>query len=167
MTSIAVLTSTESGANSLTDINTNFSALNSGKIETSVISTDGTFASNSDAKLPSEKAIKTYITNSGGGITVYTSNTTTLSLTTTAGQRVVVWAKGYSSSSQAGSLGYVYLNYNGVEKDRVYATSSGPKVFSLMYTETPGAGTYNITITSDITSLDGLYYPKIIAQVIG
>ena len=39
----------------------NFTNLNTDKIETSVISTDGTMAANSDALLPSQKAVKTYV----------------------------------------------------------------------------------------------------------
>lgn len=44
-------------------INDNFDNLNSGKIETSVIDTDAALAANSDAKLPSQKAVKAYVDN--------------------------------------------------------------------------------------------------------
>jgi hypothetical protein len=47
-------------ANSMTKINTNFTNLNTDKIETSVIDTDTTLAANSDAKIPSQKAVKAY-----------------------------------------------------------------------------------------------------------
>lgn len=46
-------------------INTNFSNLNTDKVETSVIDTDTTLAANSDAKIPSQKAVKAYIDNVG------------------------------------------------------------------------------------------------------
>lgn len=52
-------------ANSMTKINTNFSNLNTDKIETSVIDTDTTLAANSDSKIPSQKAVKAYV-DSGG-----------------------------------------------------------------------------------------------------
>jgi hypothetical protein len=52
-------------ANSMTKINANFSNLNSDKVETSVISTDSTFASASDAKVASQLATKLYV-DSGG-----------------------------------------------------------------------------------------------------
>jgi len=61
MSTITTLNSGDSGPVSRGVLNTNLANLNSDKIETSVISTDGTLASNSDAKLPSEKAVKTYV----------------------------------------------------------------------------------------------------------
>lgn len=45
---------------------------------TAAISTDGTFAANSDAKVPTEKAVKTYVDTAGGAWTV-TSPTVTAS----------------------------------------------------------------------------------------
>lgn len=42
------------------DINTNFSNLNTDKVETSVIDTDTALAANSDSKIPSQKAVKAY-----------------------------------------------------------------------------------------------------------
>lgn len=51
--------------NSRTDINTNFSNLNADKIETSVIDTDTALAANSDAKIPSQKAVKAYVDTLG------------------------------------------------------------------------------------------------------
>lgn len=47
------------------DINTNFTNLNTGKIETSVIDTDTSLSANSDAKIPSQKAVKAYV-DAGG-----------------------------------------------------------------------------------------------------
>lgn len=50
----------------MTKINTNFSNLNTDKVETSVLDTDTTLAANSDAKVATQKAVKTYIDTSGG-----------------------------------------------------------------------------------------------------
>lgn len=74
-----------------------------------------------------------------------TSSTTTVthSLTTIAGQRVVVFAKGKKTSGVAGDI---TLLYDGVVKDTISSADSGP--FALMYTEVPGAGTKNITISN-------------------
>jgi len=81
--------------------------------------------------------------------TIETSSGTTHSLTTLAGQKVIVWVKGYHLGNGNGSAS-VYLKYNSTTKDTVdfgnYNTNSFP--FSLMYTETPGAGTQNITVES-------------------
>jgi hypothetical protein len=61
MTAITNILGTDIISTSRTDINTNFENLNDDKIETSVISTDNTFASASDAKIPSQLAVKTYV----------------------------------------------------------------------------------------------------------
>lgn len=53
-------------ANSMTKINANFDNLNNDKIETSVLDTDTTLAANSDAKIPSQKAVKAYVDTQGG-----------------------------------------------------------------------------------------------------
>jgi len=47
-------------------INNNFDNLNTDKIETSYLDTDTAMAANSDVKIPSQKAVKTYIDTSGG-----------------------------------------------------------------------------------------------------
>jgi hypothetical protein len=60
MSTIATLTSNETGANSLVDINANFAALNADKME-ATLDTDGTLAANSDVKVASQKATKTYV----------------------------------------------------------------------------------------------------------
>lgn len=48
-------------------INTNFANLNSDKIETSVLDTDTTLAANSDSKVATQKAVKTYV-DAGGNV---------------------------------------------------------------------------------------------------
>lgn len=64
-TLITTIQSTDLITNSRTDINNNFSSLNTNKIETSVIDTDTALAANSDAKLPSQKAVKAYVDTLG------------------------------------------------------------------------------------------------------
>lgn len=66
MSTIVTIAAGDQITNSRTDINSNFSALNTDKIETSVIDTDTAMAANSDAKIPSQKAVKTYIDTQGG-----------------------------------------------------------------------------------------------------
>lgn len=70
---------------------------------------------------------------------------TTESLTTTATQRVIVWAKGDITTT---AIVTVELAYNNVVKDRVGVgyTSSIRFPFALIYTEVPGAATNNITV---------------------
>lgn len=54
-------------ADSMTTINTNFSNLNTDKIETSYLDTDTTLAANSDTKIATQKAVKTYV-DAGGNV---------------------------------------------------------------------------------------------------
>lgn len=61
MSTITTLNSGDSGPVSRGVINTNLANLNTGKIETSVLDTDGTLAANSDAKVATQKAVKTYV----------------------------------------------------------------------------------------------------------
>lgn len=75
---------------------------------------------------------------------------TTCSITTTGAEMVVVWAKGVMGMNGSGEVS-VSLNYNGVGKDtakcRWSASSSDLCAFSAMYSETPAAGTVNITMS--------------------
>ncbi len=80
MSTIATLTSGESGADSLTDINANFAALNADKIESSAItgkedisnkSTSVTTDGSSDTKYPSVKSIKDYADTLVAGLLDY------------------------------------------------------------------------------------------------
>lgn len=66
MATIVTINSGDLISNSRADLNTNFTNLNSDKIETSYIDTDTALAANSDTKIPSQKAVKAYIDTSGG-----------------------------------------------------------------------------------------------------
>ncbi len=88
------------------------------------------------------------IGNPGDFLSIETSVGTTHSLTTVAGQKVLVFAKG-NVATGGGSNRAVTLAYNGVTKDtvNVLANSSAKESFCLMYTEIPGAGTQNVTVS--------------------
>lgn len=58
---ITTILSTDAPSNSRAVINTNFSNLNTDKIETSVLDTDITLAANSDSKVATQKATKAYV----------------------------------------------------------------------------------------------------------
>lgn len=84
------------------------------------------------------------------GPTIETTTGTTHSLVTVADQKVMVWAKGWIDDG-TGTERTVELKYNGVTKDTTVVQGSGSSTnpaFALMYTETPGAGTQNITVTT-------------------
>lgn len=75
MTTITTLVGTDgiTAANSMVKINTNFENLNHDKIETSVIDTDTALSANSDEKIPSQKAVKSYV-DSGGNVNASETN---------------------------------------------------------------------------------------------
>lgn len=72
MSTITTIQSTDLITNSRTVINTNFSNLNTDKIETSVLDTDTTLAANSDARIATQKAVKTYV-DAGGNVNASTT----------------------------------------------------------------------------------------------
>jgi hypothetical protein len=85
----------------------------------------------------------------------------TLAVTTIAGQRILVWAKGNLPSSVDNFTVTMTLQYNGVTKDTVVMketanTGSSAYPFALMYTETPGAATHNIVVVSDGAAPDNV-----------
>lgn len=72
MSTLVTIQSTDLITNSRADINGNFSALNAEKIETSVLDTDTALTANSDAKIPSQKAVKAYV-DAGGNVNASTT----------------------------------------------------------------------------------------------
>lgn len=65
MATITTIQSTDVISSSRTDLNTNFSNLNTDKIETSYLDTDTALTANSDSKIATQKAVKAYV-DSGG-----------------------------------------------------------------------------------------------------
>lgn len=154
MATIVTINASDQITNSRADLNTNFTNLNSDKIETSVLDTDTALAANSDAKIPSQKAIKAYVdAQTLTGLTIETTAGATHSLTTTASQKVVVFVKGRLATNGSTSNNLVTLAYNGVSKDTV---QMGGEIvpFALMYTETPGAATHDITVSVNNGSVE-------------
>lgn len=66
MSTITTINAGDTITSSRTVINTNFSNLNTDKIETSVLDTDTALAANSDAKVATQKAVKAYVDATGG-----------------------------------------------------------------------------------------------------
>lgn len=73
MSTLTTIQAADLITNSRADINNNFSALNSEKIETSVLDTDTTLAANSDAKVATQKAVKAYV-DTGGNVNASETN---------------------------------------------------------------------------------------------
>ncbi len=156
MSTITTINASDLITDSRTVINTNFSNLNTDKIETSVLDTDTALTANSDAKVATQKATKAYVDANVGVESEFTA-AATHSLTTTATQKVVVWAKGSLAKTAAGATSItISLKYNNVTKDTVVPYNENTttnRAWALMYTETPGAATADITVTTDGGSL--------------
>jgi len=65
MSTLVTIQGTDLPTNSRANINDNFAALNADKLETSVLDTDTTLAADSDAKVPTQRAVKAYV-DAGG-----------------------------------------------------------------------------------------------------
>ena len=150
MATITTLNSNDSGAVSRGVINTNLTNLNTDKAEIASPAFTGNptaptqAANDNSTRLATTAYVETAVTTT----TIETTTGTTHSLTTVAGQRVIVWAKGVVTALSGGQT--VSLLYNGVSKDSNTAIASSgthQQGFCLMYTETPGAATQNITVT--------------------
>lgn len=72
MSTITTIQGTDVISTSRTTINTNFENLNTDKIETSTLDTDTSLAANSDAKIPTQKAVKAYV-DAGGNVNASTT----------------------------------------------------------------------------------------------
>ena len=72
MSTITTINGVDAISTSRTTINTNFSNLNTDKIETSTLDTDTTLAANSDSKIATQKAVKAYV-DSGGNVNASTT----------------------------------------------------------------------------------------------
>lgn len=161
---IATLTQNETGANSLIDINANFVDLDTTKADLASPALTGnpTAPTQSASNNSTRIATTAYVDNQisvANVITVETTAGATHSLITTAGQKVIVWAKG-TSVHVGTNYRTLELKYNGVTKDTVHFQPSGTAnmetPFSLQYTETPGAATQNITVTANVGTLSDI-----------
>jgi hypothetical protein len=73
MSTITTIQESDLITNSRADINNNFSALNTDKIETSTLDTDTSLTANSDSKIATQKAVKAYV-DSGGALNASETN---------------------------------------------------------------------------------------------
>lgn len=156
---ISTLNTTSSGADSRTIINDNFTDLDTTKADlASPALTGNPTAPTQTANDNSTKLATTaYVDAAASTVVIETTTGTTHSLTTTAGQVVVVWAKG--TLTEGAGANTVTLSYNSVTKDTVVVNvaADGDKfAFALMYTETPGAATQNITVATSAGTLSNV-----------
>lgn len=125
-------------------------ATQAGSIVTGASIVDGSI-SNADISPSAAIALSklaSLVGNPGALISIEQTLGTTHSLTTIANQKVLVIAKGWYTG--ANDQMWLRMKYNGVSKDLVKtdALASGINVcFTLMYMDTPGAATADITIS--------------------
>lgn len=111
---------------------------------------DGTI---SNADIASDAAIDQSKLNLDGATVAFESTAAgTHSLTTAAGERVLVWAYCDVEQGHAGNE-VVTLKYNGVTKDTAQSDDDNVSAnirftYALMYSEIPGAATADITLTA-------------------
>lgn len=148
MTTITTILSTDYPKDSRAVINTNFTNLNTDKAETASPTFTGTPVAPTASAGTNTTQIATtaFVANAVG--TVEQTTGTTHSLTTTSGQKVIVWVKG----TYIGGAAVVTTKYNGVQKDLITFSGSNNNgaiyPFSMFYTEIPGAATANIVVAT-------------------
>lgn len=163
---ITTLNSTDSGAVSRTTINDNFTDLDTTKADlASPTFTGSPVAPTQSANDNSTKLATTaYVDAAISTISVESTLGVSHALTTVASQVVVVWASGNLNNGTSDQT--VTLLYNGVAKHALtIGAGSGPSVgFTGIYTETPGAATANITVTTTGGDLENV---RILVMKIG
>lgn len=149
MTTITTIQSTDVIANSRTDINTNFSNLNTDKIETSVIDTDTSLTANSDSKIPSQKAVKAYV-DSGGNPNASTTVKGTVEEATLAEVQ--------SGAATGGTGARLFINpstANGIVNKTTSTTSSATPTINTDIYNRLVLSAQSTDITSMTTNLSG------------
>ena len=99
------------------------------------------------------------VANPAPFFSIETGTGTTYSLTTVANQKVVVFVSGQVTGASTGITATLSLKYNGVTKHTTVAgviASGDASPFALQYSEIPGAGTQNITVTTSAGTLSNV-----------
>lgn len=177
MASITTINGSDVISTSRTVINTNFSNLNSDKIETSTLDTDTTLAANSDSKIATQKATKAYVDASvnptGRSWNEYAADSVGSDsyAITVSGISAYVAGQTYKFKAGTANTGACTLNVNGlgaktikkdVSSDLVTGDILANQIIVVTYdgtnmqlnSETAGTSTNTIANTSSISSLN-------------
>jgi hypothetical protein len=147
MSTITTINSGDTITSSRTVINTNFSNLNTDKIETSYLDTDTTLAGNSDSKIPTQKAVKAYVDALGSyqaskaGVSNGPASSTTQTITHSLGRipaviRMTGYGKYVGSSSSQGSGTSNGVYYTGGNYACIYLIAGSQAVDNSVNTST-------------------------------
>jgi len=143
MATITTIDASDLITDSRSDINTNFANLNSDKIETSTLDTDTTLAANSNSKIATQAAVKSYV-DAGGNVN---ASTTTKGIVEEATSAEMI------AGTAAGATGArLFLNPSLVAEtgnDKIVKTKSTGKLDASII---PGATIAAGTTTHDISS---------------
>lgn len=139
MSSITTINGSGVIATDRTTINTNFANLNSDKIETSYIDTDTSLTANSDTKIATQKAIKTYVDVSTGNIPA---------TTTTKGSVEIATDAEVIAGTDTGETGAKLVATPGQIKTRLdlKATSADVQTFTASGTYTKPTGAKSVLV---------------------
>lgn len=152
-TSITTIQSTDLITNSRADINNNFDSLLVNKIETDVLTTDSTFATASDSKIPSQLAVKQYV-DAGGNVNASTTTKGIVELATAAeidagtatggtGAALVVTA-----DALKGSLAPIVRTYLNAGSPHTWTKPAGLK-YIVVEVQGAGGGSGGVTDSDD------------------
>ncbi len=146
MATIVTIAASDLISNSRADLNTNFTNLNSDKIETSYLDTDTALAANSDSKIATQKATKAYVDAAVTGTTPITSGSFTKVLSSATATTI---AHGIGAIPQMIRLtGVVAMGAAATVQSFAYATYVSSVQSSLSYAVRRASGT---TGTTDLT----------------
>lgn len=137
MATITTINSGDTITASRAVINNNFANLNSDKLETSVVDVDTTLAANSDAKVPSQKAIKAYV-DSRTAASSFNIGATSYDLSTASGSqniphgltgtpsivRITAYYSNLALNNASELTSQAFTLYNGVTQASVYTAQN-------------------------------------------
>lgn len=156
MSTITTINSTDLITNGRAVINTNFSNLNTDKIETSTLDTDTTLAANSDSKIATQKAVKAYV-DAGGNVNASTTQKGIVEEATSAEvvAQTAVGGTGARLFINPSSLSSI-IRFGGTGADGALTVSSGTttinlggaRVFYKNYTSISITGTANVVFSN-------------------
>jgi hypothetical protein len=134
--SITTFNTNDSGATIKTGLNSNFSALNTDKIETSVLDTDGTLAADSDSKVATQKATKTYVDTTTAAVVAAADSYSNYLMSTT--EYAVMW-----TSDVAGAYGQMAASFAQI---RYMDRTTAIQAFTITTTWATATACYNIAV---------------------
>ena len=154
MATITTIAAGDTITSSRTVLNTNFSNLNSDKMETSVLDTDTALAANSDSKVATQKATKAYVDAATGAVFAAGIFTKLLSDTTTT-----TIAHGLGAAPRMVRIsGVMHTGDNPLTRTGAYTVYTGSTQYSWSYKtvdNVSGAGSAAMTQTFSLNALVG------------